>query len=899
VLLAAVVGGVIALYPDLAPFWALVATVPFAVIFACRRLAGPRAFVVAGMLLGGIVVPVFGLLGVDWAWARMGGDRLGPFPSLIAGAVIVWLAAFAYLNPWWVRQPTRRPGLAAVGVALLLVVVPPAVLLVHGEIMGSERALTAPPTVVSQLDVIVLSETGEGAQIDPARTRGWRIRPWIGTVAGDGVRWGPDGPPPPAPAVGADRVILLLVDGAPERLDDAGALPSLPREQGEVDRWLGLVDGLALEPAPTFALLKTRDEARLERWREPLARRDGEARSLQELAGRRTLTDLALKFGVFAETSDADLALAAQHRPALFFDRGEPYRTPLNVDQVLASGKVRLCDRGQDVRTLCAAVDESADLQNGADHLAFDPDEVAEVRADSTIYVNVTRSGNAHRNAVYLDYWWYLPDNPTGAGGGALCGAGFVIAGITCQDHQSDWEGVTVVLDGDSASSSPTAVAYAQHNGVTRYTWRALRKLWERGDRARFGDGIDTTRRPLVFVAQGTHASYPTSCAHAKCTVGGVPGIAAKRPFKENRHDGGEPWFGNQDERCSSICLAALPTRRNGAPARWNAFDGYWGSTNCALGLFCSSSAPPRAPAAHARYDFPWCAKETFSFDGTGFERTAERGCPGRIPAGAELQGGDTLLALGDSFSSGQGAGSYDPDTNGDGNTCFRSRLAWPQQLARKLRLVPLPSLACSGAVARQVTQDDGSRKEPERRRSQIGRIAGGPDVVTITIGGNDVGFADVLKHCVFDAECTERYRRPNGDLLDREIARLAERLPGVYGAIRNAAPDARLIVVGYPRLFPEKHSGNCAASRRISSREAEYLNERTRALNAAIAGAAHASGAEFVDVTEAFDGAELRCTGKTYMNRLRLQPKLFPASFHPNAAGQERLAEVIEKEVG
>ena len=195
---------------------------------------------------------------------------------------------------------------------------------------------------------------------------------------------------------------------------------------------------------------------------------------------------------------------------------------------------------------------------------------------------------------------------------------------------------------------------------------------------------------------------------------------------------------------------------------------------------------------------------------------------------------------------------------------------------------------------------DDDGRREPERRASQVSRISGAPDVVTITIGGNDVGFADVLKHCVLAADCTERYRSPTGDLLDGRIADLVERLTRTYAAIRDAAPEARLIVVGYPRLFPEKQASadNCAAARRISAREAEYLNERTRALNAAIAGVARASGAEFIDVTEAFDGAELRCTGKTYMNRLRVRERLFPASFHPNAAGHERLAEVVESQL-
>jgi hypothetical protein len=623
-LLGAVLGGVIALLGDLELFLAPVGTVPFALILVAWHLPAPQAVVIPGTVVGGLVIPIFGLLGVDWLWARLGGERLEPIPSVIAGLLIVGLAAFVYLNPGWVRARFKRSGFGAAGAALLLVVVPPAALAVYGELKGSERALTAPPTVVSQLDVVVLSEAGAGAQIDRERTRGWKIRPWFGTVAGDAVRWGPKGRPPPAPSVGADRVILLLVDGAPERLADAEALPSLPGEPGEVGRWLGLVDDLALEPAGTFALLKTTDEARLARWRKPLARRSGEAHSLQELAGRRTLTELALRFGVLADTSEADLALAAQHRPALFFDSGERYGTPLNVDQLIASGKLRLCDRGEDVPPLCSQIDESADLHNGAEHLAFDPDELADVRADSTIYVNVTRSGNAHRNAIYLDYWWYLPHNPSGSGGGAFCGAGFVIAGITCHDHQSDWEGVTVILDGDSRSSSPTAVAYAQHEGVTRYSWRALQSLWGRGDRARFADGIDTTRRPLVFVAQGTHAAYPTSCASDKCSVGRVPGIAARRPFRENRHDGGAPWRGNDDDACASICLAALPTRRDGAPARWNAFDGFWGSTNCALGLFCSSSKPPRAPAAQDRYKHPWCAEEAFSYADGEFARTTE-----------------------------------------------------------------------------------------------------------------------------------------------------------------------------------------------------------------------------------------------------------------------------------
>jgi hypothetical protein len=131
-------------------------------------------------------------------------------------------------------------------------------------------------------------------------------------------------------------------------------------------------------------------------------------------------------------------------------------------------------------------------------------------------------------------------------------------------------------------------------------------------------------------------------------------------------------------------------------------------------------------------------------------------------------------------------------------------------------------------------------------------------------------------------------------DLLDARIGPLDVEL----GPLARADARVRLLDtipgVGFPEKRDLSPATNCAAGRRISAREVEYLNERTRALNAAIAGVARAHGAEFVDVTDAFDGAELRCTGKTYVNRLRVRAKLFPASFHPNAAGHERLAEVV-----
>jgi lysophospholipase L1-like esterase len=267
-------------------------------------------------------------------------------------------------------------------------------------------------------------------------------------------------------------------------------------------------------------------------------------------------------------------------------------------------------------------------------------------------------------------------------------------------------------------------------------------------------------------------------------------------------------------------------------------------------------------------------------------------------PAGARADG---LLALGDSFSSGQGAGNFDPATTGHGNTCFRSPYAWPQVLAPKLGLTALPSLACSSATVAEVIQNRAGG-QVERRRSQLSRIAGDPDVITITIGGNDVRFAQVLADCVF-FNCKRIYAKSSGDVLVRRIDELArDTLPPAYRAIHTAAPRARLVVVGYPRLFPrdvpQQPGRNCAAWGQITQEEVRYLNRRTRTLNAGIERAARNAGVEFVDVEEAFDGRELRCHGTTYMNRLRVFSRLFPSSFHPNAAGHARLAEVVAARV-
>ena len=184
---------------------------------------------------------------------------------------------------------------------------------------------------------------------------------------------------------------------------------------------------------------------------------------------------------------------------------------------------------------------------------------------------------------------------------GPSAAPGLVIAGVTCQNHQSDWEGITVIVDRAGEIPTPIAVQYAQHGDVVRYGWPALRQRWDHSVQiAGLVKGIDdTSTRPIAFSAEGTHSTYPIPCG--KCSQ------VAHSELNDGRHRGGFGWIGNNTSAClGSVCLQPLPTERAGRePALWNAFDGPWGEHHCFLTYYCDSGSPPASPGHQGRYQHP------------------------------------------------------------------------------------------------------------------------------------------------------------------------------------------------------------------------------------------------------------------------------------------------------
>ena len=253
-------------------------------------------------------------------------------------------------------------------------------------------------------------------------------------------------------------------------------------------------------------------------------------------------------------------------------------------------------------------------------------------------------------------------------------------------------------------------------------------------------------------------------------------------------------------------------------------------------------------------------------------------GAPALAAAAPDLS---QAASLGDSFSSGEGSGPpFDPGTNVAGNRCHRSVFAWPRLLG-----VPVERhLACSGAtIANLATGQSALAPDDRGQLVRLGELAPA-SAVLVTLGGNDAGFADVLRRCVLGSCVALIAQRSDA------LAALGARLEAAYRQIAAAAPGARVLVVGYPEIIPERPP---AGLRCVWLGDAEVpaaLGFIGR-LNATLAAAAGRAGAEFVPTGDAFDGHEL-CTASSWVFPVFLNPfSINPQQAHPRPPGQAAMA--------
>ncbi len=235
--------------------------------------------------------------------------------------------------------------------------------------------------------------------------------------------------------------------------------------------------------------------------------------------------------------------------------------------------------------------------------------------------------------------------------------------------------------------------------------------------------------------------------------------------------------------------------------------------------------------------------------------------------------GGGTIqyVALGDSFSSGEGAPPYD-----DSSSCRRSPLGWPRLLAADgLEIASLDHRACSN--------DDLSELTGQLPAAADGSV----DLVTLTTGGNDAGFGDLLRDCLLGA-CPA----PTDPTFQAALASIAAQLPAVYTAVAAKYPNADIVHVGYPRLLPPP--GDPHLCFWLDAADQTNASGLVDALNLTLKTAALAASVAFADIPNALADHEL-CTLDPWL----VSPPALQSIGHPNAAGQRAIERAVAPTLG
>ncbi|MDT0212784.1 SGNH/GDSL hydrolase family protein [Rothia sp. ARF10] len=223
-------------------------------------------------------------------------------------------------------------------------------------------------------------------------------------------------------------------------------------------------------------------------------------------------------------------------------------------------------------------------------------------------------------------------------------------------------------------------------------------------------------------------------------------------------------------------------------------------------------------------------------------------------------------VALGDSYAAGVGGGARR-------NACWRAVEGYPVLVARSLGL-DLAYQACLGATTRDV------------ERHQLAALGSATSHVSLTVGGNDIGFVPVLVECAKPA-----WMADTDPVIDAALARLRTELPGRLSAllarVAEAAPDAQRVVTAYPLLF---NGEDCNALTFFSPHEMRRIGEGVDELASVIGSAARESGARVVDPRDAFGGHAV-CDREEWVSGVSLP---LEESFHPNTLGHAAYARLV-----
>ncbi|SDJ28120.1 GDSL-like Lipase/Acylhydrolase family protein [Rhodococcus triatomae] len=242
-------------------------------------------------------------------------------------------------------------------------------------------------------------------------------------------------------------------------------------------------------------------------------------------------------------------------------------------------------------------------------------------------------------------------------------------------------------------------------------------------------------------------------------------------------------------------------------------------------------------------------------------------------------------VAMGDSFTNGAPIPPLDV-TQDSALSCSPSAVNYPHLVAESLEPVRFDDRSCGGARTADLTGG---------AQPQYAALTEDTDLVTVGIGGNDIGLVGLANSCTNPfpegtpgtVSCAERATAGGRDVYGESITAFAPRYGEIVDEIRSASPRARIVFVGYPTGI---RSGGCFPAQPIWPRDADYLQDRIDQLTDVMRASVTAAGAEFVSLRESTVGHDACAVGADRWIE-GLVPTDIAAPLHPNRAGHENAA--------
>jgi lysophospholipase L1-like esterase len=254
-----------------------------------------------------------------------------------------------------------------------------------------------------------------------------------------------------------------------------------------------------------------------------------------------------------------------------------------------------------------------------------------------------------------------------------------------------------------------------------------------------------------------------------------------------------------------------------------------------------------------------------------------------------------SYVALGDSYT----AGPIIPVQQTDPLGCLRSDHNYPHLVAAALGVRDFRDASCSGAETDDMTAPQGVSPGPNP--PQFDRLDAGTELVTLGIGGNDIGFSEIIENCFAPTPsghpCQDHYVVNGQDELRARIAATAPKVAAVLQGIRERSPRARIFVVPYIAILPEAGPG-CWPQMPIAPEDVPYLRGIQKELNGMLARQARANGARYVDAYTPSIGHDA-CQLPVSRWVEPAVPTTPAAPVHPNLFGMQGYATAVLARIG